>query len=152
MWISVRRPIWIALALLAFAAPAGRAPAATTEQEVDQAEDRRYDVMIGGDWAAFSAILADEFVYHQPSGNVATKASYVDLLKSGEVKIKKAQRYDVTLHVYGDTATAMGSTRVDVEQKGELRQVDLRYLNVWVKRDGRWQLAARQSAFKPAPK
>jgi ketosteroid isomerase-like protein len=52
------------------------------------------------------------------------------------------------VNVYGDVATAMGSTRLDVEIGGKRRQADLRYLNVWVKRDGRWQLAKRQSAFK----
>ncbi|MFN0040802.1 MAG: nuclear transport factor 2 family protein [Burkholderiales bacterium] len=43
----------------------------------------------------------------------------------------------------------MGDTKVDLEIGGERKKVDLRYLNVWVKRDGRWQLANRQSAFKP---
>jgi ketosteroid isomerase-like protein len=65
------------------------------------------------------------------------------------VKIKRAERYDVKIRIYGDVATAMGSTVVDLETKGEARVVDLRYLNVWVLRDGRWQLLARQSAIKP---
>jgi ketosteroid isomerase-like protein len=46
----------------------------------------------------------------------------------------------------------MGSTRLDVEIDGQPRHLDLAYLNVWVKRDGRWQLVARQSAFKPVPR
>ena len=41
----------------------------------------------------------------------------------------------------------MGDTHLDLEIGGERRKVDLRYLNVWVHRDGRWQLAQRQSAF-----
>lgn len=122
---------------------------AAAEQEIDRAEDARYAAMIGGDMNVFASMLADEFVYHQPSGNVANKAAYVASLKSGDIKLTKAERYDVTIHVYGDTATAMGSTKVDLIMKGEPRQVDLRYLNVWVKRDGRWQLASRQSAYKP---
>jgi ketosteroid isomerase-like protein len=77
---------------------------------------------------------------------------YLQQIGSGKVKIKTFERYGVTVHVYGDTATAMGSTRLDIELDGQSRKVDLAYLNVWVKRDGRWQLAARQSAFKPAPK
>jgi uncharacterized protein DUF4440 len=68
-------------------------------------------------------------------------------MQSGTVKIFRAERYDVKVNIYDDVATAMGSTRLDVEIAGERRKADLRYLNVWVKRDGRWQLAARQSAF-----
>jgi len=64
------------------------------------------------------------------------------------VKIYKAERYDVKIHVYGEIATVMGSTRLDIQFGNDRRDVDLRYLNVWVLRDGRWQLAARQSAFK----
>lgn len=45
-----------------------------------------------------------------------------------------------------------GSTRLGVELEGQPRKIALAYLNVWVKRDGRWQLVARQSAFKPVPK
>jgi hypothetical protein len=31
---------------------------------------------------------------------------------------------------------------------GEPKLFDLRFLDVWVKRDGRWQIVARQSAYK----
>jgi ketosteroid isomerase-like protein len=122
---------------------------AGAEQDIDQVEEGRYDAMIRVDVDKLGAILADEFLYHQPSGKVATKASYIESFSSGAVKINGAERYDVKTHVYGDTATVTGSTRVDVEMDGEARQVDLRFLNVWVKREGRWQLVARQSAFKP---
>ncbi len=152
MRLFVRRLSWITVALLTLFAPAPTARAAPPETEVDQIEDLRYTAMINRDWTAFAAILGDEFLYHQPNGNVATKASFIEQFRSGAVQLKKAERYDVKIHVYGDTATATGSTRIDLEQNGEPRQVDLRYLNVWIKRDGRWQLVARQSAIKPAPK
>jgi len=125
---------------------------ADTEQEINQIEDERYQTMAALDALGLARILADEFVYHQPTGAVATKASYLEQIKSGRVKIKTFERYGVKVHDYGNTATAMGSTRLDIEMEGQPRHVDLAYLNVWIKRDGRWQLAARQSAFKPAPK
>jgi len=121
---------------------------ASPEADVDRVEDARYDAMIRGDSAALAATLADEFLYYQPSGKTATKSSYIELTTSGAVKIYKAERYDVKIHVYGDIATVMGSTRLDIQFGNDRRDVDLRYLNVWVLRDGRWQLAARQSAFK----
>jgi ketosteroid isomerase-like protein len=135
-------------ALLTATLLVGRAQAGT-EDDIHRAEEARYDAMMRADGPALAAVLADEFQYHQPSGNVATKASYIASFASGEVKIKSAKRYDVKIRVYGDVATAMGSTVVDLERKGEAQVVDLRYLNVWVQRDGRWQLVARQSAIKP---
>ncbi len=120
--------------------------AATVEEEVDRIEDRRYAAMTQGDTTELSNILADEFVYHQPTGKVATKASFLEQIRAGNVTYHEARRYDVTIHVYGNVATAMGLTYLDVDLNGERLQIDLRYLNVWVSRDGRWQLASRQSA------
>ncbi|HZP94200.1 MAG TPA: nuclear transport factor 2 family protein [Burkholderiales bacterium] len=121
---------------------------AGAEDEINQVEDRRYDAMIRNDAALLADTLAEEFQYHQPNGKVNDKPGYIAQMKSGTVKIFKAERYNVKIHVYGDIATAMGETRLDLELGGQRRNSDLRYLNVWVKRDGRWQLAARQSAFK----
>lgn len=121
-------------------------------EDVDAIEDRRYDAMIAQDGAALAATLADEFVYHQPSGKVQDKPGYIKQVTGGAVKLISAKRYDVKINLYGSTATAMGSTLVQAEMEGKPVTLDLRYLNVWVNRDGRWQLAARQSAVKPAAK
>jgi len=118
-------------------------------EEIHEVEDRRYDAMIRSDADALANTLAEEFFYHQPNGKTNDKPGYVKQMQTGTVKIFSAERYDVKVNVYGDIATAMGGTRLDIEIGGERRKADLRYLNVWVKRDGRWQLAKRQSAFKP---
>lgn len=145
----IRRVVCVLGALVALT---GSAAFAGPKEEVDAAEDARYQAMIDQDRAALAASLADEFVYHQPSGLIASKTSYLGQVIGGPTKIFKAERYDVKIVLHGDVATAMGDTRLDIEINGKRIQPDLRYLNVWVKRDGRWQLAARQSVFKPAPK
>ena len=126
------------LCLPAFAGPV---------EDIHDAEGRRYESMIHMDADALANTLAEEFFYHQPNGKTNDKAGYIQQMMSGEVKIFTAERYDVKVNIYGDVATAIGGTRLDIELGGERRKVDLRYLNVWVKRDGRWQLAKRQSAF-----
>ena len=136
----------------ALAVLGGNAAFAGPKEEIDAAEDARYQAMINQDRAGLEASLADEFVYHQPNGMIATKAMYLGQVIGGPTKIYKAERYDVKIVVHGDVATAMGETRLDIELNGKRIQPDLRYLNVWVKRDDRWQLAARQSVFKPGPK
>ena len=148
---KLARSFWLLLATLTLVLASARTLAAV-EDEINQAEDRRYDAMISGDLAGLADFLVEEFMYNQPTNRVATKKSYLEQVRTGEVKIYKAERYDVTIHVYGTTATAMGYTRLDLERKGERSMIVLRYLNVWVLREGRWQLAARQSAFQPTPK
>lgn len=121
-------------------------------EDVDAVEDARYAAMAAGDADGLAKMLADEFVYHQPTGAVQDKPGYIRQVTGGAVKLVKAERYDVKINVYGDTAAVMGSTLVEAEMGGKAVRMDLRYLNVWVQRDGRWQLAARQSAVKPVPK
>jgi ketosteroid isomerase-like protein len=117
-------------------------------EDIHEVEDRRYDAMMRMDADALANTLADEFFYHQANGKTNDKAGYIRQTMTGTVKIFSAERYDVKVNIYGDIATAMGDTRLDLEIGGERRKADLRYLNVWVKRDGRWQLTQRQSAFK----
>ena len=143
---SVQTATAILVSLFLFA---GVARAGAVE-EVNIAEDARYDAMIKNDLVTFDTMLGNEFVYHQPTGKVVNKAQYIESLRSGAVKINSAVRENVTINVVGDTATAMGETKVDLVRNGEAGKVLLRYLNVWTKRDGRWQLIARQSALVPA--
>ena len=117
-------------------------------EDIHEVEERRYQAMIKMDADALANTLADEFFYHQPNAKTNDKEGYIKQMMTGTVKIFSYERYDVKVNVYGDVATAMGGTRLDLEIGGERRKADLRYLNVWVKRDGRWQLAKRQSAFK----
>jgi ketosteroid isomerase-like protein len=117
---------------------------------IERAEDARYDAMIALDFAALETMIADEFRYHRASGKVSVKAEFLADLKKGSARFKSAWRYDVRVHVYGDSATVMGSTQVEFEADGRLQRNAVRYLNVWVLRDGRWQLAARQGSWLAA--
>lgn len=152
--MTIVHAVRVLVAAIAFVALSAASVWAGDVEDVNAAEEARYAVMIAQDRAALTAILADEFIYHQPSGRVQDKPGYIEQVTGagGEVRIKKAERYDVKIHVYGNTATATGSTKVDVELKGEPKQFDLRFLDVWVKRDGRWQIVARQSAYKTPAK
>ena len=117
-------------------------------EDVHTAEEARYKAMVTVDPAALALTLAEEFVYHQPNNKINDKPGYIKQMMTRTVKIFSYERYGVKVNVYGDIATAMGDTRLDLEIGGERKKADLRYLNVWVKRDGRWQLAKRQSVFK----
>jgi len=64
--------------------------------------------MINMDLQALGDILADEFLYHRASGKVSTRSEFIDGLRTGEVRFKRAGRYDVKIHFYADVATAMG--------------------------------------------
>jgi ketosteroid isomerase-like protein len=140
---------WIVLSLC-MAAYAIPAPAQlSTEAELNRLEDLRYEAMKNADAKTMGELFADEFAYQTLSGATHTKPSYIAQFVSGDVKINSFRRENSRVKFYGDTATVMATTHLDVVFKGEPRQLSLLYLNVWVKRDGRWQLVARQSTALP---
>jgi hypothetical protein len=51
--------------------------------------------------------------------------------------------------VYGNTAVITGAGRFRVTARGEKLDNQLRYTNVWVLRDGRWQMVSWQSTKIP---
>lgn len=140
-WINL--PLWLLLvAVPAFAQE-------SSEAELNRLEDLRYEAMKNADAQTMNELFADEFVYQTLQGLTHTKSSYIGVITSGEVKINSFKRENSRVRFYGDTAVVMATTHLDVAFKGEPRQVSLFYTNVWVKRDGRWQLVARQSTALP---
>jgi len=123
-----------------------------TEDDLNRLEEQRYAAAIVGDWPALDAILADEFYYNQASGNHVPKATYLEYLKTGAVKVKKAVRKDTQIKLYGDMAVVTGITDVDVTLKGEDKILHSRYLHVWAKKGQGWQLVARQATYLPEKK
>jgi len=122
-----------------------------TEAELNRLEDLRYQAMKDVDNATLDKIFADEFVYQTLQGETHSKQSYIASLQKGDVKINSFQRENSRVKFLGDVATVMATTHLDVVLGGEAKKLSLFYLNVWVKRDGRWQLLQRQSTALPKP-
>lgn len=121
----------------------------STEAALNRLEDARYEAMKNADAEAMDQLFADDMVYQTLQGITYDKPGYIALFKSGDVKIKSFRRENSHVKFYGDTATVMAHAHLDAVVKGEPRQLSLFYLNVWAKRDGRWQLVARQSTLLP---
>ena len=122
----------------------------STEAELNRLEDLRYESMKNADVETMSKLFADDMVYQTLQGSTYDKPGYIALFKSGDVKINSFKRENSRIKFYGDTATVMANAYLDAVVKGEPRKLTLFYLNVWAKRDGRWQLVARQSTALPS--
>jgi uncharacterized protein (TIGR02246 family) len=141
--------LYIALALWFVAVATPAFAQESTEAELNRLEDLRYEAMKNADAKLMGELFADDFVYQTLLGSTHSKTSYIAQFVAGDVKITSFRRENSRVKFYGDVATVMATTHLDIAFKGEPRQVSLFYLNVWVKRDGRWQLVARQSTALP---
>lgn len=111
------------------------------------AEESRYEAIITADVEKLSDLLADEFTYNQPTGIVFSKAGYIESITEGNLAILSADFVEMNVEIYDGFATSNGVVELEVRINNNETTAKLRFLNVWIFRDGRLQLASRQSAF-----
>ena len=138
-------------AVLATVVPSS-ALAGAVEDELNRLEEARYAALIGADWQAFDALLADDFIYNTAGGAALTKPALLEYLKSGAAVVKRAAREDAVVRDYGDIALVAGVAHVDAIMKGEDKTLHSRYLHVWKRQGDTWRLVARQATYLPEKK
>jgi hypothetical protein len=109
-------------------------------------EGQRIRAMVAVDLPTLDRILADDLTYVHSSGQLESKAEFLARLQSGDLKYRSMSRQDVKIRLVGCAAVVTGKADVDVESKGENLSFSLRFTDVYVHKDGRWQLIAWQSS------
>jgi len=101
------------------------------------------------DRAAIEANMAEDFRQIDGAGNVETKQSFVDDLMSPQLVIAPYVVEDFDVRLYGDTALLSGRTRMTGSYDGKPFASHYRYIDVYVKRGGRWQIVSVQISKIP---
>jgi uncharacterized protein (TIGR02246 family) len=125
--------------------------AVDVEREVREADARRVEALLANDIDAVDRLFADELTYVHSNGHLDTKETFLNGLRSGASRYLAMEMSDVEVRAYGAAAvlTAKFTARVRVGGDREVNPTP-RVLAVYVKRDGRWQMAAWQSTTLPA--
>ena len=97
------------------------------------------------DVAFIETLLADEFIATYDDGSRGDKARELALAGEFNQQIESAVQQDFTVKVYRDAAVVWFTLRVVGFRQGERAEVTLRYTDVWIMRDGRWQCVSVQS-------
>ena len=120
----------------------------SAEHAVLETERAWSAALVSGDAATLDRILGDELSYGHASGALDTKTSYVARIKSGAQKYVSFV-YDAgqppAPRVYGNTATLVAAATATSITDGKPNVKHLRFLHVFAKRGGQWQLVAHQS-------
>lgn len=124
----------------------------TDEKAVLEAEDRRYRALVEGDLATLEEMFADELSYTHSSGDVDTKATYLEKLRTRYYVYNHAEHPVDRVSVVGDCAIVVGRMVADIEVQGRPKHLDNLALVVWTRARGAWQLLAfAPTAPKAAP-
>ena len=140
----------VALAGMLCAAPVQACDPARVVEEIAAADADRYAALVAGDLPAVARSLGDDLSYTHSSSVVDTKEAYLDALRSGKVVYRQTERSDVKIVPYGCVGVMTGRGDFKVTLDGKDIEVPLRFTNVWVMRDGRWQMVAWEATRIPA--
>ncbi len=102
---------------------------------------RRWDVAsVNHDVATLDLLLADEFTL---SGT--PKSAYLAFIKAPTTIIESAVSDNFDVRVYKDMAVLIARDTIKLQRNGVAVIEVYRYMDVWVKRGGRWQCVATES-------
>jgi ketosteroid isomerase-like protein len=134
--------------LLTISAAAQQAGTATASAAPDQALQNRYheytDALTKRDFATLDKIWASDYTFINPLGEVVTKAQRMSNLKSKATEFKAINTQQEKLHVHGDVVIDIGRATLQGAYSGTESSGEYRYMNVWMKKQGQWQLLANQ--------
>src|SRR4051812_9779879 len=132
------------LALLTFSALLAVGQSSSDEQSVKRIEREMVAGVLKGNASVFEKHLADSYVFTGPDGIVMNKTENIAPLKSGELKFESSKYDDMKVQLYGNTAIVTYRSTDKGTYKGSDLTGQYRWTDVFVKRDGRWQVAATQ--------
>ena len=118
---------------------------------ISELETKRFRALCDGDHAAVEAMLADSLIYIHSSATVDDKRSYMEGMRT-RFQFKRVQRSNERIQVHGDCAVVTGEAVIDVILAGAPRTIHNRYIDVWAKTSGGWQMVAWQSTPIPPKK
>ena len=94
------------------------------------------------DTSALNQFLADDLVYTHGGGKTQSKAEYIADVTKGPSHYESFTESDIRIRLYGKTAVLTGFVDVKTPKREPYR---VRTLEVYVEREGRWQMAQKES-------
>lgn len=145
--MRLRHPVCCVLvaAWAATASASQRSPVESDQQVLMGLERGWNEAFYRKDIAFIDRLLADDFMATYDDGGRGDKAKELALAAAFDQQVESAVQEDFTVKVYQDTAVVWFTLRVTGIKQGQRAELLLRYTDVWVIRDARWQCVSTQS-------
>ena len=122
----------------------------SAEQELMKLENQWINAVVKADVAVLDQILADDYTWTGPEGNVITKAEILAFLKSPEgTGLTSAVIDEMKVRVYGDAAVVLGRSTEKGQSKGTAFTDHSAWTDFWIKQAGRWRVVAEHVSAMP---
>lgn len=117
----------------------------TDERQILRLFEDGDHALIAANVAELSRIFADDYVQYDESGESFTKQEVINNLRTGAIRYVSMVSTGRRIRLLSeDAAIVHGSEEDEVEQGGRRFSVRYIYMDVVVKRNGRWQIVGSQ--------
>ena len=106
---------------------------------LEQAWNQAYKL---ADRKALDQPLDDKIVIVNDDGSRQDKSEFLASVKKSNSQEQQVTPESITVHIYGNAATATGVFSVKGTEGGKCYLHRERFLDTWIDRDGKWQCAA----------
>ena len=135
----------VTLALPMIAPAKEKATDADVEATVKKIEQELTDSLLKSDPSAFEKYLSSDYLGVGPDGVTQNKSELMSDIKSGTLKLESSNLSDIKVQVSDpDMAVVVYRTNDKGTYKGKDITGEYRWLDVFVKRGGKWQIAIDQ--------
>ena len=119
---------------------------AQNEESLKEAELNRFKVMVAKDIPGLQAVLHKDLVYFHSSGMQDSKDTYIASIASGKSSYVTITPEEMQQRVYGKTGINTGIVSIlQQAADGVQTTIRLRFTDVFVYADKRWQMVSWQS-------
>ena len=106
---------------------------------------KRMAAMAEKDLAALNALIADDLIYTHSSARLDTKQTLIGAMESGATVYTSVVPSDVVAQDLGDAVVLTGVAAIGVMSGGKPNSFRVRFIDVYAKRAGGWQMVTWQS-------
>ena len=113
-------------------------------RQITQDEDAWRKARIEGDLKFLDRFYAKEGRIQGIDGKVLSRDEDIAIFKTGKIKPKFIEHGPLNIEIYGNTAVVTGVDHLGGTAFGHYGEMYIRFTDVLVRRDGRWQLIVQQ--------
>src|SRR5205085_123753 len=122
----------------------------STEQIIIQIEEELAQATKDKIKPTLDRLIADDFLYTNSYGRIINKDQIISAIMSNTDKMTKPEMSDMKVLVNGNTAVVTGAgVDAGIRENGNPYREEFRFTDVFVNRNGRWQIVITQTPVAP---
>ncbi len=113
--------------------------------KIEALERKRFEAMTTKNLDFLKEVLADDLTYTHSNGLIEDKAAHLENIRTGKLQYRSILHEEMKLSLHRRSVVGTGIVGVSGVLEEREFSIRLRYTDVYIKRKGKWQLAAWQS-------